>query len=140
LDSHTLRILIWAEADSARPLMYSRTDLGMLAAFLDGFDKLGWIPPADDEMRQIREGHDIIMHRDGRLCFSEFCSKGGRGERDPWITIFFHLDHCRRQVRICGVEETRLYERRQTLVLGKIRYRVQALNERLQARRSRHDS
>jgi hypothetical protein len=76
----------------------------MLLAFLDRFDRLGWFPPMDLEKRRVLAAHDVIMHvvRED-LCFYEFCWKGARGERDPWLCIFFHVA-AGAQIRICAVE------------------------------------
>ncbi len=108
----SLRILKEAAVDAGLAHLRSDRDLPMLLAFLERFDRLGWIPPVDLEKRRILAAHDVIMHvvRDD-LCFYEFCSKGARGEREPWLTIFFHVD-ADSLVRICGVELTKNLGRR----------------------------
>ena len=109
----------------------------MLVSFLERFDQLGWIPPIDSEKRRLLAAHDVIIHvvKDD-LCLYEFCAKGARGERNPWITIFFHVDPADRQVRICGVELTRFVERHRTLVLDRMRNRIESLYRALKRRRS----
>ena len=72
-----VRILKEATADDGFAQFSTTRDLPMLLAFLDQFDRLGWLPPVDAEKREILAAHDVIMHevRDD-LCFYEFCSRG----------------------------------------------------------------
>lgn len=101
-----VRVLKEATADAGLAQFSATRDLPMLLAFLDQFDRLGWLPPVDMEKRRLLAAHDVIMHvvcED--LFFYEFCSKGARGERDPWLSIFFHVG-ADSSVRICGVELT----------------------------------
>src|SRR3712207_697972 len=107
----SIRALKVAVADDAYNELQPATDLQMLVSFLERFDALGWIPPLTMEKQILLAAHDVTMHQVRQdLLFYEFCSKGGRGERDPWISIFFHVASDR-QVRICGVELTAFVER-----------------------------
>jgi hypothetical protein len=126
-----VRILKAAELDEGYPYLRREADLPMLLAFVERFDRLGWLPPIDAEKRHLLAAHDVIMHvvREG-LCFYEFCSKGARGERDPWLTLFFHVD-ARRQLRLCGVELTAFVRRHEPIVLRKMRMRVEQLDASL---------
>jgi len=131
-----LRILNDARADPAYPMLSAKTDGQMLLAFLERFDALGWIPPLSQEMRRVLSQFGVIMHLvSDNLCFYEFCSKGARGERDPWLTIFFHVDDATGSVRICGVQTTGQVERRRELILASIAIRVQRLDRWLKRRR-----
>jgi hypothetical protein len=89
----SLRILNEATSDVGFTSLRADRDLPMLLAFLERFDALGWLPPVDLEKRRVLAAHDVIMHvvRED-LCFYEFVSKGARGERHPWLCIFFHVD------------------------------------------------
>jgi hypothetical protein len=106
-------------------------DLPMLFAFLERFDRLGSFPPADAEKRRLLAAHDVIMHevRDD-LCFYEFTSKGARGERNPWLTIFFHVAVSSR-VRIVGLERTQQLARDRAFYVQRVRDRVKVLDRRL---------
>ena len=104
----------------------------MLLSFLDRFDGLGWIPPVTEEKRRALADFGVIIHVvDADILFYEFCSKGARGERQPWLTLFFHVSSASKRVRICGVEKTQLLERRRKLILQNMSIRVQRLDERL---------
>ena len=132
-----LRVLKAATIDAAFPLLRPSADLPMLLAFVERFDRLGWLPPVDEQKRKLLEAHDVQMHvvRD-KLCFYEFCSKGFRGERDPWLSIFFHVDDAKR-VRICGVSRTDAPATQRREILRQVARRVQELDEWLSRRRER---
>jgi hypothetical protein len=107
-------------------------DLPMLLTFLDRFEHLGWFPPVDLEKARLLAVHDVIMHvvRE-EICFFEFCSKGGRGERQPWLSIFFHVS-ADSTLRICGIELSDQVARRRKKVLDKMKLRVDVLNDWLE--------
>jgi hypothetical protein len=130
-DKKRVRILKEAMADKGLAHLSTTRNLPMLFAFLDQFDRLGWLPPPDPQKREILAAHDVIMHdiRDD-LCFYEFCSKGARGEREPWLTIFFHVD-ADSSVRICGLEQTQRLARHRDFFLNRVRSRVITLDEDL---------
>src|SRR5437016_1498365 len=102
----SFRLMHEAKEDSGHPFFQPGRDLPMLLAFLERFNQLGWFPPIDAEKRRLLAAHDVIMHviRDD-LCFYEFCSKGARGERDPWLSIFFHVD-MDSTIRVCALQPT----------------------------------
>jgi hypothetical protein len=130
-----VRILNYASADPDFRLLRPSHDLRMLVAFLDRFDRLGWIPPLTIEKRELLAAHDVIMHHaplEG-FCFYEFCSKGARNDREPWISIFFHVD-ANKIVRICGVMRTDTVRRRHLLFTQAVRVRVQQLVDWLRER------
>jgi hypothetical protein len=130
----SLHVLNEATRDAGYELLRPGRDLPMLLAFLERFDRLGWLPPTDVEKRRLLAAHDVIMYavRDD-LSFYEFRSKGGRGERDPWLTIFFHVAADSR-VRICGIELTKQVNRRRAIVIERMRMRVEVLDEWLKWR------
>ena len=100
----------------------------MLISFLERFEKLGWMPPTNERHVHQLSMNEIKMHLiHESLYFYEYCSRGARGERDPWLTIFFHVDHFRRRIRICGVEFTVFFERARALTLERIANRVKLL-------------
>ena len=123
-----VRVMKEATTDQAYPQFSATRDLPMLLAFLEQFDRLGWLPPLDAEKQRILAAHDVIIHlvRDD-LSFYEFCSKGARGERDPWISIFFHVG-LDATVRICGVERTEMLAGRRAAALSRMRLRVDVLD------------
>jgi hypothetical protein len=125
----SLRILKVAKTDAGYQHFHARTDLQMLMAFLDRFDRLGWFPPVTDEKRRLLAAYDLTVHvvRE-EICFYEFCSRGARGERDPWVTVFFHVNDSDGMVRICGIALTQFVERRRALVLEAMRQRVEMLD------------
>lgn len=129
-----LRMLKEATLDDGY-VLYRSSDRSMLFAFLERFDQLGWFPPTDLEKRRLLASHDVIMHvvRDD-LCFHEFRSKGARGERQPWLTIFFHVD-AGRTVRLCGFEASSFVERHRGVVTERIRMRVEVLGRALDRRK-----
>jgi hypothetical protein len=135
LSKESLRIMKEARLDSGHALLRPALDLQMLLAFLERFDRLGWFPPIDLEKRRVLAANEVTMHvvRED-LCFYEFCSKGARGERSPWLTIFFHVD-ARSNVRICGVEPTPLVNRQRSGVLDRIRMRVEKIDRALKRRK-----
>jgi hypothetical protein len=132
----SVRILKLAREDAAIKELHASSDLRMLLSFLDRFDRLGWIPPSDPEKQQLLAANDVTMHRvSDTVWFYEFCSKGARGERDPWISIFFHIhlpDWC---VRICGVEYFSTNRGTRSSLLRRVRRRVETL-DRLLLRKS----
>ena len=133
-DNRSLRILKEAMRDAGYALLRPRHDLDMLLTFLERFDRLGWFPPVDLEKRRVLAAHDVIIHViRGEDCFYEFCSKGARGERRPWLSIFFHVARDAR-VRICGIERTDWLQRHRNLVLERTRLRVEILSEWLNRR------
>ena len=131
----SFRLMSEASQDAGLRNLQRHRDLQMLLTFLERFDRLGWLPPADPEKRRLLEVHDVRMHvvRDD-LCFYEFVSKGARGERDPWLTIFFHMS-MDRQLRICGVETTGDVQRRRRGIVENIEARVERLDARLRRRK-----
>jgi hypothetical protein len=131
----SLRILKEATVDNGYKSLRPTRDLAMLLTFIERFDRLGWFPPTDLEKRRLLAAHDVMMHvvRDD-LCFYEFCSKGGRGERDPWLTIFFHVDAAA-CVRICGLERTEELARHREFYLSRIETRVKILTRHMQHKR-----
>jgi hypothetical protein len=131
----SFRLMIEAAQDAGLKYLRRHRDLQMLLTFLERFDRLGWLPPADPEKRRLLEAHGVTMHVvSGDLCFYEFVSKGARGERDPWLTIFFHMG-VDGQLRICGVERTDDVERRRRGIVENIEARVERLDERLRKRK-----
>src|SRR5687768_8474733 len=124
----SLRILKEAADDAGFAHLRADRDLPMLLAFLERFDALGWLPPIDLEKRRLLAAHDVIMHvvRED-LCFYEFVSKGARGERQPWLSIFFHVDTAA-AVRLCGVELTKQVASRRAVVVERMRMRVEVLD------------
>lgn len=130
-----VRVAKEATADDGFAQLSATRDLPMLLAFLDQFDRLGWLPPVDMEKRRLLAAHDVIMHLAGNdLFFYEFCSKGARGERDPWLSIFFHVG-ADSIVRICGVELTERLARRRDFYVNRVRERVALLDSRLRSRK-----
>jgi hypothetical protein len=66
----------------------------MLIAFLSQFDRLGLLPPFTALQRQLLQTFGVIVHLIApKVAFYEFCSQGARGERDPWLVLFFHLSN-----------------------------------------------
>ncbi|MGB7159817.1 MAG: hypothetical protein WBD40_17250 [Tepidisphaeraceae bacterium] len=127
----SLRIIKDAVQDDGYKNLRPALDLPMLFAFLERFDHLGWIPPVDAEKRRLLAVHDVIMHEvHDDLCFYEFCSKGARGEREPWLTIFFHVASSSR-IRIVGLERTQQLARGREFYLQRVRERVKSLSRRL---------
>jgi hypothetical protein len=87
------------------------------------------VAPIDEEKRRILATHDVMMYpiRED-LCVYEFCSKGGRGERDPWLSVFFHASPDRK-LRICGVELTETVWRHRTTIVESMVARVIVLDK-----------
>jgi hypothetical protein len=132
----SFRLLELAAQDPALAELHTRTDLQMLLSFIERFDKLGWIPPFTEEHQQLLAASGVTVHQiHPSLRYYEFCSKGARGEREPWITIFFHIDEFERRIRICGVEFTRLFERARDVTYERIAKRIQLLDWKLKRRR-----
>lgn len=131
----SLRILKAATADTGFPFLQPSSDLTMLLAFVERFDRLGWLPPLDEQKLKLLAAHDVQMHVvHETLCFYEFCSKGARGERDPWLSIFFHVDQ-KKRVRICGVEPTASIAVHRQTVVGRMARRVNDLSQWLKRRK-----
>ena len=129
---HKVRILKLAMTDTAYALLDHRADIDMLLAFLDRFDHLGWLPPIDNQKRKLLAANDVSFHVFGKnRCYYEFCSRGARGERRPWLSIFFHVDR-NRIVRIIGIVRAQELERRPSLQLEIMRIRVIKLEDWLQ--------
>ena len=129
-----VRILKVAELDDGARLLNRESDLGMLCAFLERFDQLGWLPPLNDEKRKLLAANDVIIHVVGSsVSFYEFCSKGARGERKPWLSVFFHVD-AERIVRICGLETVHCVRRHHAIIIDRIHQRVQMLRASLERR------
>jgi hypothetical protein len=132
-----VRILKQASTDAGMRYFRPASDLRMLLTFLERFEHLGWFPPIDLEKRRLLAAHDVIMHVvRGDLCFYEFCSKGARGERQPWLSVFFHVD-AHSTVRICGIVPVgdRMQHRQKTLDI--IRLRVEMVQDRLERRKEK---
>ena len=132
----TVRVLKQAEVDPAfKDLRHS--DLQMLLAFAERFDALGWLPPMDEEKRRILAIHDVMMYpiRDD-LSVYEFRSKGGRGERDPWLSIFFHVASDR-TLRICGIELMDKVSRHRTTIVESMVARAIVLDKWLKRNKER---
>jgi len=125
----SITILKDALQDDGLSYLKPGRDLPMLLAFLERFDQLGWLPPVDPEKQRILAAHDVTMHTiSDRLCFYEFCSKGGRGERDPWLSVFFHVA-ANAKIRICGLERTLDVQRRRRSIMHNIHARVERLDK-----------
>ena len=135
-DLSCVKILKRAELeDPAFALLRPKADLAMLLAFLQRFDRLGWFPPLDGEKRALLAANDVIIHRvSPDVCFYEFCSKGARGERDPWLTLLFHVD-TQACVRICGVVPASFARDHRPAVVKKVGERVRELEKWLRRRR-----
>ena len=96
-----VRLLKVADADPAAAL-FTSADSDLLLSFLWLFDRSGWLPPTSDEQRRALMAYDVAMHSaDGRT-FYEFRSRGGRDDREPPLTLFFHLHRPSGIVRIIG--------------------------------------
>jgi hypothetical protein len=131
----SLRVLKEAVKDDGLAYFRRSIDLPMVLAFLEAFDHLGWFPPIDEEKRRTLAAHDVIMHQAGNeACYYEFVSKGARGEREPWLSIFFHADG-RSQIRICSVERTLRVSRRRDFYQTRVSLRVQRLERWLKRRK-----
>jgi len=131
----SFRILKDVRDDLGYPHFDAGEDLAMLVAFLERFDRLGWFPPIDLEKQRLLATHDVIMHViDKDLCFYEFCSKGGRGERDPWLSTFFHVD-ANATIRICGLVPTARLSKKREFFLEFMRVRVKRLGRSIARRK-----
>lgn len=126
-----------ATQDAGYAYLEPDRDLPTLLVFLQQFDRLGWFPPVTLEKQRLLAAHDVTMHfvRDD-LCFYEFCSKGARGERDPWLSIFFHVASDSR-IRICGVIPTRRLDRRRSQFVERVEARVKELSRWIKLREER---
>lgn len=130
------RLIELAQQDPALPQLHTRTDLQMLLAFVERFDRLGWLPPVTQDQMDLLNACGVTVHPvPPSSRYFEFCSKGARGERNPWITIFFHIDEFERRIRICGVEFTNLVGKARALTHERVANRVELLERRLQRRR-----
>ncbi len=124
---YNVRLLLAAETDQGYAHWDRKKDLPLLLSFIDRLNSLGWLPPNDARTEQLCTAFGAQPHQRGSSIFYEFCISGGRNERDPWLTVFFHFTRKTRTVRVLGIELTSSLAKHRTGVLLKIGARLDNL-------------
>jgi hypothetical protein len=102
-DRKKVRLLKVAGADAGAAVFDAVSDVDWLLSFIGAFEKLGWIPPATKEEQTLLHANDFLVHKVDGCTFYEFWVRGGRDDRLPPLTLFFHLDVKGGIVRILGI-------------------------------------
>jgi hypothetical protein len=129
-----IRRLRSSDDDRAIRHFRPKEDCALLLSFIERLQSLNRLPPSNPKTQQLLKEYGVQSHATGRdSWFYEFVFQGARGERSPWLIVFFHIEPLRNVVRLCGFFEYGLRPKSRKRVIELISARVNELEHCLNA-------
>jgi hypothetical protein len=115
--AYRIRLIAEVLRDKALAHLRRRDDSKMLETFLERLESLGWWPPDNDERRAHVEANEFLVFEDSEEIMYAFRLRGGRGEREPELLLFFWYDAKNRTAYVVHVVETVYFDRARRSVI-----------------------